>query len=68
MNTIGLWLSSYLREDCDTLDTLWEKLVSDYDYSWVVVSDMLEEPVEDIVYFGVVSGVRSMNLNIEENN
>ena len=50
------------------MDVLWEKLVSDYDYSWVVVSDMLEEPVEDIVYFGVVSGVRSMNLNIEENN
>ncbi len=67
MNTIGFGLSSYLREDCDSLDVLWDRLVSDYDYSWVVVSNMLEESVEDIVYFGVVSGGRSMNLSIEEN-
>ncbi len=67
MNTIGLGLSSYLREDCDSLDVLWGTLVSDYDYPWVVVSGMLEESVEDIVYFGVVSGIRSVNLNIEEN-
>lgn len=67
MNTIALGLSSYLREDWDNLDVLWGKLVSDYDYSWVVMSNMMEEPVEDIVYFGVVSGSRSMNLNIEEN-
>lgn len=57
----------YVEKDRDELDLLWSKLVQDKDYTWVVLSNMLEDGVDDIIYFGVKSRIRSMILSVEEN-